>query len=96
MTNQKTSKGWEKEKLNDKGLNKVEIVVDMSGKPYKTMIGSNYSAWDSLFVLLEGLAVLARLSEKEGYSIQTIIRKVKNQLKGALKDYERTWSEKSN
>ena len=80
-----------REPINDKGLNKIEIVLDMSKKTAKTMIGSNMSAYDSLFVAIEGIAVLVRLSLDEGVAQEDIVKKIK-QLNAALVDYDGRYS----
>ncbi len=82
------------QKLDPKGLNTIEIQVDMRNKPYSTRVGTNYSAWDSLFVILEGVVVLAKLAVKEGLSVEKVAKKIESQFASAFTDYEETWTEK--
>jgi len=82
-----------KKKINDKGINQIIITLDMSKKNSKTIIASDYSAWDSLFIAIEGVALLAKLSKDEGVSNEALASKFE-QLKKALVDYDIRFSYK--
>ena len=81
-----------KKKLSSKGENQILISTNVATN--LTQIGSNYSAWDSLFVALEGVAVLVKLANKEGVSMKKISEKMNRQLSQALADYKITFSHK--
>ena len=75
--------------LNPKGVNQAVVILDLSQDPAKTMVGSEYSMWDCLFILLEGVAFLgSALIETGEKTSQEIGEKVNSNLSRAIQDYK--------
>lgn len=80
-------------KLDSKGPNFITLGVDFSRKSEngQILIGSKYDAYDSLFIAIEGIAMLIHMALKQGTPKKDIEKKV-NQLNQALlgfKDYKK-------
>lgn len=80
--------------LNDRGINSIEIVIDSRKKPIGVKVFSVYSSWDSLFIALEGIALLAKLSIKEGIPPDKVAEKIQLQFNQAFMDYHKVKSKK--
>lgn len=76
------------EKISLTKPNKIQITVGV--KDNMTMVGSSYSSWDSLFIAIEGVAMLAKECIREGKSMEEVGEKIKRQLGVAIKDYGQT------
>lgn len=76
-------------KLNENGKNQILVEMDLSKNPPQLRLGADYSLEDSLFIMLEAVALLANgLVKSEKMTQKEVSEKIHRQLILANQDYE--------
>lgn len=66
------------------------IIIQVDFKNHRTSVLSNFSAWENLALIMEGLGVTAEKCIQEGMSKKEVYDEIKNYIMQVLVDYKIT------
>ena len=64
------------------------VLLQLDFKSGRVMVYSNFSAWDNLAYLLEGVGMMAQECFWEGRSKEEVLEEINDYLEKVLQDYE--------
>ena len=64
------------------------VLLQLDFKSGRVMVYSNFSAWDNLAYLLEGVGMMAQECYREGRSKEEVLEEINDYLEKVLQDYE--------
>jgi len=75
--------------INSKGKNQLLIELDMGADPAEVGVAGEYSLYDTLFLLLEAVALISTgLIDSGEMTPEEVGKKINNQLLLAIQDYK--------